>query len=279
MFLTFEFPPLLYYIRSGVGLFEPGRVHRTNEHSEYFNILFVFEGTINIKEENNEFVVNQGEFLILESGKKHHGTLPCKIDTLYYWLHFEVSGKYYYSTENYQVLKISDYKNFITLPKTGKIKNTSIVWEQLKNLDNLHSYSDQFLKLQQQVIFQQIIPHLILKKDNYHSNQIKHIAKNVALYLEENFKSQISYSELSNEFNFSSPYLSRCFKKIYSITPLEYLNRIRIEETKFYLRNTDLSIENIAFETGFNSHSYLTRTFAKVVGQNPIEYRFQYQSE
>jgi len=276
MFLNFEFPPLLYYIRSGVGIFEPGRMHRYNEKSEFFNILLVFEGAINITEESTQYAINTGEYLILEAGKKHFGTTPSDTKTLYYWVHFQVSGEVFKTKNEQNFLELTDYKNYLTLAKKGEIQNTGTTLEQLKELEKLHTYSEQMYKHNQQVIFQQLLPQLVKSKSTSVSKQINILAKDVALYLEANFKNHISYDELATEFNFTSTYISRCFKKIYSLTPLDYLNKIRLEEAKFNLRNTDFSVEDIALATGFNSNTYFSRIFTKVVGLTPLEYRMQH---
>ena len=99
------------------------------------------------------------------------------------------------------------------------------------------------------------------------------IAEKTVHFLEKNFNQEITYSTLSNHLNFNSTYISRCFKKIYGLTPLDYLKKIRLKEAEFNLIHTDFTVEKIAFDIGFNSNSYFSRTFSKEYGLSPLQYR------
>ena len=277
MFLNFEFPPLLYYIRSGPGLFEPGRLHMHNKRATFFDLLVVFEGKMFLWEAGKEYEINKGEFLILEPGNEHYGSKSHTESTFYYWAHFQATGNFFHTPDEQHVLELTDYRNVLSIPKKGKLQHTHLILDQLKALENLHTYSDKMYKHQQQIIFQQLIPQLMKQKSATVSQQVERVAKETARFLEESFREEISYDFLSQQFNFTSTYITRCFKKIYGMTPLAYLNKIRLEEAKFSLRNTDLTIEKIAFSTGFNSISYFSRAFAKALGMPPIQYRKFYQ--
>ena len=53
----------------------------------------------------------------------------------------------------------------------------------------------------------------------------------------------------------------------------DFLTRCRIEEAKRLLRTTDQSVSDIAVESGFESFSYFSTVFKKVVGMTPVQYR------
>ena len=273
MFLNFELPPLLYYIRSGIGVFAPGQLHMHNKRAEFFDILFVFEGKMFIWEDGQEHAISQGEFLILKPDTEHYGSRPYHESTLYYWLHFQATGNFFQTVEQQQFMAVTGHKNLLSLPKKGAILHAHLILEQLKELDNLRSYSNIINKHEQQIIFQQLIAKLSYHNNDTPSHQVDNVAKETACYLEHNFRQEISYQQLSQYFNFTSTYITRCFKKIYQMTPLDYLNKIRLEEAKFHLRNTDFTVVQIAFDVGFNSNSYFSRLFAKEFGMSPLQYR------
>ncbi|MBQ8233914.1 MAG: helix-turn-helix transcriptional regulator, partial [Lachnospiraceae bacterium] len=64
------------------------------------------------------------------------------------------------------------------------------------------------------------------------------------------------------------------FKKAMGVTAIEYLNHYRVSKAIILLMNdSDLSIENISEQVGFESAAYFRRVFKKVTGKSPREYR------
>ena len=65
---------------------------------------------------------------------------------------------------------------------------------------------------------------------------------------------------------------SHVFRAATGLTPLNYLNRIRIDKAKELLLNTSLSVAEISEITGFSSQNYFGRLFKKQVGQSPTQF-------
>lgn len=71
--------------------------------------------------------------------------------------------------------------------------------------------------------------------------------------------------------------LSRRFRKAHGISPLEYLQNIRLQHVQLLLKTTSLSIEQLVERVGYNSASSLRRLFKKELGVSPREYRQQHK--
>ena len=71
----------------------------------------------------------------------------------------------------------------------------------------------------------------------------------------------------------SEPWFYVKFKKATGMTPIEFKNRIAINQACIMLINTDKSIEKISEELGFASADYFRRVFKKTVGISPLKYR------
>jgi AraC-like DNA-binding protein len=71
----------------------------------------------------------------------------------------------------------------------------------------------------------------------------------------------------------SEAHFARSFKEAFGVPPHRYLLTRRIERATALLRDTDLSITQIAFETGWNSLGTFARTFKDVTGESPSELR------
>lgn len=68
-------------------------------------------------------------------------------------------------------------------------------------------------------------------------------------------------------------YFSTVFKNATGLSFKEYLNKVRIEESKILLQNTDFSIIDIAVAVGFEDQSYFSKVFKKYTGTTPKQFR------
>jgi transcriptional regulator GlxA family with amidase domain len=71
----------------------------------------------------------------------------------------------------------------------------------------------------------------------------------------------------------SEAHFARSFKDAFGVPPHRYLLTRRIERAKALLRDTDLPIIEIAFQTGWNSLGTFGRTFRDITGESPSELR------
>lgn len=92
-------------------------------------------------------------------------------------------------------------------------------------------------------------------------------------YLELHFSDKLLLDDISSHFYISKFHMSREFKRIYGITILDYLTMKRINHAKAQLRFTELSIENIATESGYPDASYFNKVFQKLEAMTASEYR------
>ena len=76
----------------------------------------------------------------------------------------------------------------------------------------------------------------------------------------------------------SEAHFARSFKEAYGVPPHRYLLTRRIERATALLRDTELSITEIAFQTGWNSLGTFGRTFREVTGESPLELRAREKS-
>ncbi|MEI6892903.1 MAG: helix-turn-helix domain-containing protein [Pontiella sp.] len=91
--------------------------------------------------------------------------------------------------------------------------------------------------------------------------------------LENDFSRDWKLDELLEIAHMSRSNLMRVFRKATSQTPIEYLVRLRIQKAMEMLRNTSLSITEIAMEVGFNDSNYFTRQFRRILGESPRAFR------
>lgn len=92
-------------------------------------------------------------------------------------------------------------------------------------------------------------------------------------YIDLHFKEPLTLDLLAEEAHMNKFYLSHTFKKEYGISPINYMISKRIEESKYLLAETDLSLSQISQLLGFSSLSYFSQVFRKTQSVPPMEYR------
>jgi AraC-like DNA-binding protein len=92
-------------------------------------------------------------------------------------------------------------------------------------------------------------------------------------YLEASFDQSVSPSSLAKKAGMSPARFARLIKRIHGISPMQLITKIRITTGSRLLRETDVSIAEIALDCGFADHSAFTRAFRAVTGMSPSECR------
>lgn len=92
-------------------------------------------------------------------------------------------------------------------------------------------------------------------------------------YIKKNYAKQISLKTMGEKFFISPSYISKLFKEKTDNNFLEYLTRIRIEEAKKLLLNTEDKIYEIAQKVGYGNAKYFSQLFEKQTGLSPRDYR------
>lgn len=92
-------------------------------------------------------------------------------------------------------------------------------------------------------------------------------------YIDEHFVEDISLDMLAQISNMSRSYFSSMFKALNGITVWDYVINKRIALSVNLMMQSELSITEIAFESGFNNSTNFNRAFQKITGLTPREYR------
>jgi AraC-like DNA-binding protein len=103
-------------------------------------------------------------------------------------------------------------------------------------------------------------------------SEMQRIVRKAMAYIHKHYAEPFSRQDMARQLGLSERYLTRCFHKEMSITPVEYLNRYRLKEAKAML-GTGANVTETALAVGFSSVSYFTRLFDKEVGVSPGAYR------
>lgn len=89
--------------------------------------------------------------------------------------------------------------------------------------------------------------------------------------IEEHYKENITLDMLSCAGGVGRTACTKLFKRYLNCTPIEYIRHYRIAKGIELLQNTDMTVTEIAYETGFSGASFFTKTFRKITGISPSQ--------
>lgn len=135
-----------------------------------------------------------------------------------------------------------------------------------KEKDNIFSY-----QLASSIINEVLI--LLVRNCGITSEYLPPSIQTAAAIVHKNFRSDISLTSVANEMSLTPNYLGNVFKNSTGVTFNAYLNNLRFKHAVKLLKTSDLSIKEIAFESGFSSSEYFCDVFKRKFGITPGKYR------
>jgi transcriptional regulator GlxA family with amidase domain len=105
------------------------------------------------------------------------------------------------------------------------------------------------------------------------------VIKKAQSFIEKNLHERISIEHLSSKFAVGRRNFDRRFIKATGNTPVEYLQRVKIEAAKKAFENTRKTVNEVMYEVGYSDVKAFREVFRKVTGMSPLEYRSKYNKE
>lgn len=98
-------------------------------------------------------------------------------------------------------------------------------------------------------------------------------SKNLFSYVHQHYADDLSLEHLASLSHYSKSYVIKLFKKNTGQTPIEYINRYRLDQAKSFLQNPKNSILDVSLMSGFQNVGYFIRIFKAHFGMTPGVYR------
>lgn len=173
-------------------------------------------------------------------------------------------------------ISVSGYKSDLTTDKSRNfaLKHT-LSYEEIKLLAQKYLKDD----IPQKKVVDAVVEPLAFMIEAYFERQSENCGEDVRIYhkvlrfVTENCHSRITMKQLSEHFNYSVSTLSHMFLKNSGKSLPEYIDDLRLNESKWYLANSNISIMEIASFLGYSSSNYFSSNFKLKQGVTPREYR------
>lgn len=103
--------------------------------------------------------------------------------------------------------------------------------------------------------------------------------KEAQAYIEKNFTEKISVEDLAVKFAIGRRHFERRFKKSTNNTPMEYIQRVKIEAAKKQLESGQKNVTEVMYEVGYVDTKAFRTIFKKITGMSPVDYKNRYNKE
>jgi two-component system, response regulator YesN len=191
---------------------------------------------------------------------------------------FKIINSIFYSLKNYRKLPREIHcEVYYTMAMTllshinklnlyNKI-NSKVALDSLMNIGEQMSWDSthEFFTNISEAIFE-------YKKSDYVSHNDK-IVQYIHKYIEENISGDLSVTKFAEVLHFNPSYLSRLYKQYTGQNLTDYISEVKFIRAKLLLRQSNIKINEISAQLGFETPSYFTRFFKKKTNLTPQEFR------
>ncbi len=227
--------------------FSPASSQKT---SQYHHLFWIERGTVFCRMTNGR-ELTATSVLLLPKGTPYHILCsgPCKIWSIAFDTKEELKSVWMTETAfpTFSKLFSSMEKTFREKESCFQYRLLSSFYLVLETLGQMHFSLDQ---------------------------EIDPIAYDAQRYLREHFAEHGCKVESAAEYcNITRQYLRKIFLRRFQITPMQYLNQLRMDRAKELLIVTTLPLEEVAIQSGFSDHSMFSKVFKEKIGMPPGTYR------
>lgn len=267
---TKEFPYMDYHIQATKTAFQiPVHWH------EEIEIIYVIKEPLKVVIEGEEYDSKDGDIFIVNPRELHfmgarttgadYHTFVFPLDLISFRSDDELDSSFFEPIRSGK----NKFKNLV--PQKYNTKELRVFLENLVELYHFKDKSRQLkIRLQLLSFFD-----ILFTDEMIHSevNAKSNLGRDIFTFVQKNYTDELKLSDIANELNLSEKYLSRYFKQNFRINLTQYICHLRTKKAKKLLESTDIPITEVAFQSGFQNISYFIRTFHKIVGKSPLQYR------
>lgn len=237
--------PILYK-HASLRFFKPGE-HHVSRLCKDDVLLLVYDGVLRFTEDGTQFEICAGEYHIQKGNSMQSGDLASDTPK-YLYVHFTADWE----------------ENGCLLPRSGTFKYAKLK-QLIEELDILAHCNAPYIT--QAGKFYALLSML------YQEKPANSTADNIADYIARNCQQEITLEMICNEFYFSKNHIINIFKEAFDMTPIAYMNQIRLQKAEHMMEVTSDSIESISLLCGFKNYSHFYKLFLRKNGLSPEQWR------
>lgn len=247
---------------------------------EYFEIIKVLDGPINLSLDVKNYICNTGDLIIIPSMVMHSATIEDtskSICSVLFDPNCLTSSTLHYNFN--ELLNADKFLKFIISPSDSVYNSLNEYFTKVLTCCDSDSYNIKIKIIGCLLLISSALIDTTLSSGDEHIYKKDYHITAAVEYINENYMNKITLSMLANLLNTCPDNATRLFKKNLLLTPTQYINFIRLKHVTRYLVTTSKSLDEISSLTGFNSVEYMCRCFKKSFRTTPNKYRIEYHSK
>ena len=220
---------------------------------QFHVLIIVREGRLDMYEGDQEFHLHKHQYLYLKPGIEHGGLSDYSSDLSFYWFHFTLDG---------------DQKK---PHKQGHFKRPEMSLDIASRLLDEQERDDTPKDTLNALLYLLLLECSVTQdQQQVDPNGLVDIAQ---LFIHDHFHESISTREVAEHCACHPDHLGRLFHKRMGISVSHFIREHRLRKARSLLRDTDLSIEDIARASGFSESHYFRRCFKEKNDLTPSVWR------
>ncbi len=256
-------------------------IKQEEEHHDFWEVVFTAKGVAHCSANGKDILLEEGNILFHQPNEKH--SLSCDKGSAVLVLSFDcLSEAMRFFTD--KSLKLNKRQiNFIN-EIVDIAKNTYDITfynsdvEIMNLLPHPTLGGEQLIKNFLETLLIDVMRSLteteygndvFLKEKDINDKLSEEIIK----ILKDNIGGRLTIEDISKKISYSKAYIFRQFKASTGKSVIEYYQDIKIKKAKEYLIQSNLSVKEISTRLGFDTPNYFTKTFKKLTGKTPLEYK------
>ena len=246
---------------------------------EQLEMIFVLEGLMETTVQTSTFVSGQDEIILINSNEYHSYALVSTPIHVFVVL-MDISllqGRFLTSGESRLLTPIANSKLLFYNNIKGDIQlKTHFIALMEEHLSREPGYEfaikSAVYGIVTRLVRQYINRGITGSETTAHDKNIVNI-NNIIKYIEANYSEALDLTIMADTMGYTKYYFCRFFKEMTGFSPINYLNRYRINKAAMSLAVSSSPITDIAMACGFNDPNYFTRVFKGLMGYSPSQYR------
>ena len=232
---------------------------------QFSELVFVMEGVLGAVIDGKKYEIKPGEMAIITPFQMHE--FSSEENVKFYICVFTNN-----CVPNYHV-DVEFFQN----RETAVFKATDVIKAQIEDILNeiIHPYyvTDNLVPRKIKAMFYSAFSEFASRIPISSGEKKNDVLSSIFLYLNEHYREKITLKSVGKALGYNPKYLSQCLGALPDISFPTILNSLRIDHAKNLLLNSDFKIIDIAYECGFENEQSFHRTFLKIAGMTPGEYK------
>lgn len=236
-------------------------------HSDY-ELYYLLNGDTKCFVNNEFFLLKPKSFIFIPKNALHYMDSENCLFNERLCFSFDESA---FNSEMRPILEELGRVKLIQIPQKHIPATDEIIERLAKEHESSNPYKDQMMNAYFSILLTRLCRYKTDADTTF--DEANRLFYNIAEYIKDNIKSDISLDMLCNEFSISKSHLSRKFKETLGMKFSEYLRYIRIQAAIKRLIGTSDPISKISEDCGFNDSNYFSTIFKETMGLSPLNYR------